>query len=187
MVTISVHLRFSDEDSSRGMSRLEIICDVVWVSLARYLKLLRGGGQAAADAEKTRNADQNIIVTVNDVEGIFARASRCRKYIHNGKGKETIPGQTRERQLERTLTCQNAFPKKAISCIPVKYWACWQQRIVITYRAVLGCLDDDLRCGPSPTATYCMSQRLITSSSTLVPFLQMDSFLTTKSHCPTKC
>lgn len=100
MVTISVHLRFSDEDSSRGKSRLEIICDVVWVSLARYLKLLRGGGQATADAEKTKNNDQNIIVTVNDVEGIFARASRCRNYIHNGKGKATILAEIRERQVE---------------------------------------------------------------------------------------
>ena len=69
MVTISVHLRFSDEDSSRGKSRLEIICDVVWVSLARYLKLFRGGGQAVADAKKIENNGQNILQTVEQREG----------------------------------------------------------------------------------------------------------------------
>jgi len=64
IVTISVHLRLSEEDSSLDTSRLEIICDVVWVSLATYLKLLRGGGQAVMSVRKRERVGNNMAVSV---------------------------------------------------------------------------------------------------------------------------
>ena len=64
IVTISVHLRLSEEDSSLDTSRLEIICNVVWVSLATYLKLLRGGGHAVTNARKRERVGNNMAVSV---------------------------------------------------------------------------------------------------------------------------
>jgi len=63
IVTISVHLRLN-EDSSPFRSRLKIICDVVWVSLTTYLKLLRGGGQAVTSARKRERVGNNIAASV---------------------------------------------------------------------------------------------------------------------------
>jgi len=73
MVTISVHLRLSEEDSSLDTSRLEIICDVVWVSLATYLKLLRGGEQAVTNARKRKRVGNNMAVSVESCMGCFSK------------------------------------------------------------------------------------------------------------------
>jgi hypothetical protein len=60
------------------MSRLEIICEVVWVSLAMYLKLLRGGGQAVASARKRESDGNNMASLVEQCEGCFSELEGSR-------------------------------------------------------------------------------------------------------------